>query len=224
MLPKTFVHLSGPYTGTSPLKREAEAQTKKNIERAKAIAGELWGKGYAVLCPHTNTAEFEKISTATYDDYLSGDLQMVDRVDAVIMLPLWQSSKGAMLEFARAQARGIPIYEYPELPPADPDELPKKPSNCLMEANKLVDGNRGKDYGHPFHDFSKTAKMITGLLLDLLRPGVEVPPERVPLMMVAVKMSRLVQTPTHHDSIVDGPGYFRVYEKIIEHPEWTLKE
>ncbi len=39
------------------------------------------------------------------------------------------------------------------------------------------------------------------------------------LYMVLVKLQRLVVTPGHRDSIVDGAGYFRTYEKVREMKE-----
>jgi hypothetical protein len=33
--------------------------------------------------------------------------------------------------------------------------------------------------------------------------------------MVAVKLARLVETPTHHDSIVDAVAYLAFYEDVI---------
>jgi hypothetical protein len=81
----------------------------------------------------------------------------------------------------------------------------------LDEAAGLVDGDRGVHYGHPYDDFSG----VTGAAKCL---GVD--PHKGPLhhalYMVLVKIARLVETPTHRDSIVDGAGYFRTYEKVLE--------
>jgi hypothetical protein len=82
---------------------------------------------------------------------------------------------------------------------------------CLEEAAKLVDGPRQEEYGHPADNFTKTLEAAKALGVDPLSG-----PLHHALYMVLLKIARLVETPDHHDSIVDGPGYFRTYEKIIE--------
>ena len=82
---------------------------------------------------------------------------------------------------------------------------------CLEEAGELVDGPQMNEYGHPEDDFSRITLAANALGVNPLSG-----PLHHALYMVLVKISRLVQTPDHHDSIVDGPGYFRTYEKIIE--------
>jgi hypothetical protein len=57
--------------------------------------------------------------------------------------------------------------------------------------------------------------MITGVLLPKLRPGMEVTAEDFALIMVCCKMSRLVQSPGHEDSMVDAAGYINTYFKVV---------
>lgn len=82
---------------------------------------------------------------------------------------------------------------------------------CLDEAAKLVDGDRQEAYGHPAENFQRSVEAAKALGVDPLSG-----PLHHALYMVLVKIARLVETPDHHDSIVDGPGYFRTYEKILE--------
>jgi hypothetical protein len=81
--------------------------------------------------------------------------------------------------------------------------------NILKRANDIVT-QRGKVYGHPRDDFSRTAKIWSGIL------GIEVTPEQIALCMIGVKMSRLAQTPGHDDSILDMAGYTWCYEQCFE--------
>ena len=37
--------------------------------------------------------------------------------------------------------------------------------SILHEAHTLVHGDRGQDYGHPYEDFSRTAKILSWLVL-----------------------------------------------------------
>jgi len=80
----------------------------------------------------------------------------------------------------------------------------------LTEAIEAVD-NRGESYGDPYEDFTRVTQAAKALGIDLLSG-----PLHHSLYMVLVKISRLVQTPTHHDSIVDIAGYARTYEMVLE--------
>ena len=82
-------------------------------------------------------------------------------------------------------------------------------SSVLLEAQKLVHGDRNADYGHPLDDFARTARMWSAIL------GVEVSPEQVGLCKVAVKISRQCNRPKR-DNLVDGAGYFETVSMVLE--------
>lgn len=79
------------------------------------------------------------------------------------------------------------------------------------DASEAVNGSRQETYGHPYDDFSRTAKMWSGYL------GIEVAPEDVANMQIIVKLSRLKNCPKHRDSLVDVVGYALCEEKIINY-------
>jgi hypothetical protein len=79
--------------------------------------------------------------------------------------------------------------------------------SILDEAKRIVHGERGENYGHPFEDFSRTA-IIWSAILDM-----EVTPEQVALCMVGLKISREVNRPKR-DNVVDGAGYFETLEMV----------
>lgn|SRR5512139_322579 len=91
-----------------------------------------------------------------------------------------------------------------------------KKKSVLQEAEELIHGARQKTYNHPYIDFGRVAKMLSGLLKEKLKEGVEIEIEEVPLIMVCIKLSRLMATPGHRDSMVDGPGYFGTYEMVMD--------
>lgn len=86
--------------------------------------------------------------------------------------------------------------------------------SVLAEAERLVNGPRQADYGHPFDDFSRTGR-IWGALLGDWRDGSDdaVPPELVGLMMVGLKLSREVNKPGR-DNLVDAAGYAGTVELV----------
>ena len=75
-----------------------------------------------------------------------------------------------------------------------------KLGNILHEADKLVHGDRGDDYGSPREDFERTAKLMSAVL------GTSVTAEQVPLLMMCVKLSRQCHKPKR-DNLVDIAGY-----------------
>ena len=83
-------------------------------------------------------------------------------------------------------------------------------TNILYEADKLTSGDRGRDYGHPLDDYTRTAALWSAYL------GLTVTAEQAQVCMMLVKISRLKNSPAHHDSLVDIAGYARTYEMTIE--------
>lgn len=84
----------------------------------------------------------------------------------------------------------------------------------LDEANELTSKDRQKVYGHPADDFAKVAAMSAPILASNIDPRL-----KHALYMVQVKVARLINTPNHHDSIVDLAGYANTYAMILERIE-----
>ena len=82
--------------------------------------------------------------------------------------------------------------------------------SILFEAHNLVHGVRGEDYGHPYEDFSRTAKIWSAIL------GVDVTPEQVALCMIGVKMSRECNKPKR-DNRVDIAGYAEALDMVVNY-------
>ena len=76
-----------------------------------------------------------------------------------------------------------------------------KREEILQEAEKMINGPRAKDYGDAYLNHERIAKMWKVLL------GHDVTVEQVYMCMIAVKLSRLIETPTHEDSAIDICGY-----------------
>ena len=101
-----LAYVAGPYRAPT------EWEVKRNIEAAERIAVALWQQGYAVICPHKNTAFFG--GAASDEVWLTGDLEIMRRCDLVVLVPGWRSSSGTRAEVAEAQCLGIPVYEWKE--------------------------------------------------------------------------------------------------------------
>jgi len=97
-------YIAGPYRG------KTESDVVANIRHAEKYAIKYWRLGYAVICPHKNTALFGGL--APDEVWLKGDLEILKRCDVVVMIPGWRASFGAMdeEEFARKVGLNI-IYE-----------------------------------------------------------------------------------------------------------------
>jgi|TARA_R110000782_G_C14503692_1_gene378943 hypothetical protein len=76
-----------------------------------------------------------------------------------------------------------------------------KRAEVLKKAELMINGPRAKDYGDSYTNHERIAKMWSVLL------GKEVTVAQVYQCMIAVKLSRLIQTPEHEDSWLDICGY-----------------
>ena len=82
----------------------------ENIRAAEAVALKYWALGYAVICPHLNTALFD--GSLPDETWLAGDLEILKRCDVIVMLPGWNKSAGATQEHKVAVRLGLEvIYE-----------------------------------------------------------------------------------------------------------------
>jgi hypothetical protein len=158
----------------------------------------------------------------TYNSMLARDVQTVadESIDAVVVLPGWELSRGALIETNVAHALGKPIVSYPmlleirfESPSWEPPDR-KPDESVLEEAERLVGGDRQSAYGHPIEDFTRTG-ILWGGLLPAREAGEPVPPALVGMMMVALKLSRECNRPKR-DNLTDAAGYVRTVEMVRE--------
>jgi len=81
---------------------------KKNIQIAEEIAVELWQMGFAVICPHSNTAFFE--GPINDPIIIAGDCELVKRSDGVVVGPNWFTSEGTRIEWKTGFDNKKPIF------------------------------------------------------------------------------------------------------------------
>lgn len=97
-------YISGPYRAPSI------DGTYNNIHNARRIAREYWLKGYAVICPHMNTAMMD--GRDTDEMFLDGDIEILKRCDAIVMIEGWENSIGARMELAAAERHGLEVIYH----------------------------------------------------------------------------------------------------------------
>ena len=100
----------------------------------------------------------------------------------------------------------------PELPTPAPDTevhadlvAENERARILSTAEKLINGDRAKAYGHPKENFGRIAALWNAQLGKKLSEPLTA--EDVAYALVQLKMSRLANTPGHEDSLVDVAGY-----------------
>lgn len=101
------IYISGPYYNST---QEGVAE---NIWAAQKVAIGFWKQGWAVICPHLNTAHFENFIKDS-QVFLRGDLEFIKRLisgkDGIYMLKNWKTSYGARCEHRLARRMGLEIY------------------------------------------------------------------------------------------------------------------
>ena len=98
-------YVAGPYRG----------DIAKNVAAAREVQTALLNSGLAVICPHTMNSGLEAC-TLTDEEHIERLLEIVERVDALVVLPGWEDSEGTMAEIARAQEFAIPVYYWKDCP------------------------------------------------------------------------------------------------------------
>ena len=76
-----------------------------------------------------------------------------------------------------------------------------KRDEILKEAETLINGDRAKDYGDAYLNHKRIAELWSPIL------DKDITVEQVYACMIAVKLSRLIETPDHEDSWIDICGY-----------------
>ena len=87
-------YIVGPYRSKKGTKGIVD-----NIQKAEKVALKYWKKGYAVICPHKNTALME----GPDDMFLIGDHELVKRSDIIVAMKNWKKSKGGVVEITLAK-------------------------------------------------------------------------------------------------------------------------
>lgn len=82
---------------------------QQNINRAAELALEVWQAGGAAVCPHLN-APLCFVGLLPEDAWLEGDLAILSRCEALLLVRGWDQSQGTRAEVKFAEKRGIPVF------------------------------------------------------------------------------------------------------------------
>jgi len=100
-----LVYIAGPYRGDG-----TPDCIHENIQVARIIAKKYWQAGYAVICPHMNSAYMDGVCPD--ETFLEGAIEILKRCDGIVMMPNWQQSAGSRDELNMAIKLGLEIiYE-----------------------------------------------------------------------------------------------------------------
>lgn len=97
-----LLYIAAPYRAKTIIKLQ------HNIYAASNMAQYYWYKGFAVICPHLNSVNFDGL----IDDeiFLSGTMLMLSKCSHLALHPLWAESSGCISEYEYAIANNLTIH------------------------------------------------------------------------------------------------------------------
>lgn len=112
--PNSYVFIAGPYMAKGGGHDAAHwYEIDKHINEARLWATKLAQVGIAFFCPHMNSAHMEVLApNAAPEFWYAMDNQILKHASALLLIPGWGASKGAIAEFHLAEELGIPAYDY----------------------------------------------------------------------------------------------------------------
>lgn len=111
---QSYVYVAGryrPQDGTHDWRGYTEID--ENINIARYWAFKLAQEGIPFFCPHLNSGHVESIVPNVPSEFwLEMDLVILKYASALLLVPGWRESKGAVGEKVQAMEQGIPVYTY----------------------------------------------------------------------------------------------------------------
>lgn len=188
------VYIAGPISGYEIEGPDPYAERRAVWERAKAA---VRAKGFEPVSPWDLHP-----TGVTWEEALRADLAGLLTCQGIYLLRGYAASRGAQLELHVARQLGFfELYEDHE-------------ETILEEADRIVSGDRGPQYGRPTANFTHTAALWTAYLRERY-PGIEFTPEDVAAFMILLKMAREFHR-EKRDNRVDIAGYAKCWDIVAE--------
>ncbi|KKN22935.1 hypothetical protein LCGC14_0910100 [marine sediment metagenome] len=116
MLPdkRTYTYIAGPYRASNGgHDYQSYYEIDRNINEARLWATKLAQEDIPFFCAHMNSAHMEVLVPSTPPDYwLNLDMLILEHASALLLIPGWEDSKGALAEKDRAKELGIMVYSH----------------------------------------------------------------------------------------------------------------
>lgn len=185
-----------------------------NAPAFREAARSLRANGHEVVSPieldeKDGTLVEVPVGSPEWQRFLRRDITAMLTCDAIHALDGWERSRGASLEMGVAEQLGLFRVDSVGL------ALPKE--SALQVAQRIIHGARNDAYGPPAVDMGRTGRMVSAILPPCHKCGAvhrDLSPDKVAMIQICVKLSRLCQTPFHSDSIIDIAGYAGTIEMM----------
>ncbi len=97
-----LLYIAAPYRATTT------AAINNNIHEASLMAQYYWKQGYAVICPHLNSAHFDGL--VSDDKFLKATKLMLSKCSHIALHPRWSSSDGCLAEYKYACQHKLKVH------------------------------------------------------------------------------------------------------------------
>jgi len=97
-----LLYIAAPYRANTTIK------TQHNIYQANLMAQYYWLRGFAVICPHLNTANFDGLVPDHI--FLRGTMTMLSKCSDIALHPNWLASAGCRDEYEYVNENKLTIH------------------------------------------------------------------------------------------------------------------
>lgn len=97
-----LIYIAGPY------RNDTEYKVWQNIMFARDAAIQVWRDGGVPIVPHLNSMLMGGI--VPIEQFLDGDCEIIKRCDALLIIGLWSTSRGSLVERKCAEDNEIPVF------------------------------------------------------------------------------------------------------------------